>query len=243
MSKARKTYTARAITALGATTVLWLTINIAADLAGAAVAAIDVAQLSALPAETRLDEWGGYPDPSGVSRWTGFARLPQIAVFLVTSLIALKWMYRASRNAQAFARGLVSTPPGAVYWYFVPVANLWKPFQAMSETWRISENPEHWKRAFAPDLLRWWWALWLIGTIAGNAAGRLGWRAVDVGSMQFATILEVVSDLVMAGTGFALIRIVRAITARQTVLIQRGWRRPERAAPEAWAAQGADEPF
>lgn len=238
-----KSYTPRAISALGSSAVLWLAINVAADAVAIVSAGTEVVMLSSMPGQTGLDEWGGFPDPSGMSMWTGLARIPIFLAFLITTVIVLKWMYRANRNAHAFGRGLVSTPPGAVYWYFVPIANLWKPFQAMNETWRVSHDPEGWKRTFVPDLMRWWWGFWLIGTILGNASGRIGWRADDTGALQLATTLEILSSVMMIGAGLSLIGIVRSVSSRQTSLIEQGWSRPERPPPQAWSGVGADEPF
>jgi hypothetical protein len=141
-------------------------------------------------------------------------------------------MYRANRNAQAFSRGLESTPPGAVYWYFVPFANLWKPFEAMNETWRVSHEPGNFRRAFTPNVLRLWWTLWLFGSAIGHASGRMGWKARTTGVLFTASVLEIVSSLLLAATALVLIRVVRQVSARQTALIEQGWTRPPSG---AWA--------
>lgn len=221
---------ARPIERLGAAVALWLAINIGIDLVSVGLAAIDLNLLLTLPVDTPLDEWGIFPDPGGISTWTGLARGVLFAGYLVAAILALKWMYRANLNAHAFARGLESKPRGAVFWYFVPIALLWKPFEAMNETWRVSENPDRWKFVSTPGLLRWWWGFWLSGLITGNVSSRLLWMADETGLLRAAHALELLSSLCMIGSGLLLIRIVREVTARQTALIGEG---RSRAAPTA----------
>jgi len=94
-------------------------------------------------------------------------------VLLVTSIIVLRWIYRASVNAHTVADDLTVSPGWAVGWYFIPIANLWKPFQAMKETWLASHFGANWSGGEASDLLNWWWGLWILSSLLGNASWRL----------------------------------------------------------------------
>ena len=59
------------------------------------------------------------------------------------------WQHRAHANLWAFARsGLRFTPGWAVGWWFVPIASLWKPFEAVRELWKASDpgsDPLSWR--------------------------------------------------------------------------------------------------
>lgn len=211
-----KTYTTRAISALGATAALWLLINAVSDSLEVMAAALDLYLMSALPGDTPLDEYGAFPDPSGISLVTGGARLVILISTVVTAFIVLKWIYRASRNAHALGRGLDSNPPWAVAWFFIPVASLWKPFEAMAETWKVSRDAESWKRQRTPDLLRWWWGFWLTGSLVGNISFRVSLMAGDVQGLVWATGLELISAAAFVGSGLLLRRIVEDVTRAQT---------------------------
>ena len=202
----------------------------------------DLHLMSGLASNEPLDAYGAFPDPTGYSTWTGFARIPGLLVMLVTGLFVLIWIYRASRNAHAFARGLKTPPPWAVAWFFIPIALLWKPFGAMSETWRVSSDPDNWTRRFPPDVMRWWWAFWLISNIAGNANFRVGMMARDVGGLRWSVGLEGATALASVGAGLCLIWIIRRVSANQTRLIAEGRQRPENRPEQAWMDQGS-EPF
>ena len=51
----------------------------------------------------------------------------------------------------------------AAGYFFIPIMNLWKPYQAMKEIWQGSD-PDPTVHAFSvrvPALLPWWWGLFL----------------------------------------------------------------------------------
>jgi hypothetical protein len=219
MSKANKTYSPIGIDRLGAAAMLWTALNMAADVVNVVVAGIDLYLLTRPPWGTPLGPLGEFPVGNDLSVLTALVRMAVIVVAIVAGFIVLKWIYRANRNAHAFATGLNTPPPWAVGWFFVPVAFLWKPFGAMSETWRASHDPAKWKTGVVPGLLRVWWGFWLSGILAGNLSFRAGLRAENTANLAVATALELISAVLTLGAGLALRSIIRRITARQTDLI------------------------
>ena len=87
------------------------------------------------------------------------------SLYAACAVTALRWIYLANSNAHALgAEGMQFTPAWAIGWYFVPLANLWKPYQAMKEIWQASATGTDWREVKAPALLRWWWGFWLLST-------------------------------------------------------------------------------
>ena len=94
---------------------------------------------------------------------------------LATAVFVSRWIYRANSNARALgAKEMAFTPGGAVGWYFVPIANLWKPYQAMREIWKASTGPLGWQRRPVSALLPCWWLLAIVGP---STAGWVTWAA------------------------------------------------------------------
>ena len=52
-----------------------------------------------------------------------------LILVIVTGIITLIWFYRSNKNIHAFGAKEVSSPRMAVIWWFIPVWNLWKPYQ------------------------------------------------------------------------------------------------------------------
>ena len=94
----------------------------------------------------------------GAGRW-GFLFL------VVTAIVWPMWQYQGNANLiRRRVDGLRFTPGWAVSWWFIPLANLWKPFRAMSELARASDAPEGWSAARRPWIMIPWWLTWIAGT-------------------------------------------------------------------------------
>lgn len=106
----------------------------------------------------------------------GFA-LAVMMVFFTTVIVHCVWTNRMNKNARALgARDMEYTPGWAVGWFFVPIANLFKPFSATNEIYRASEpGPDGvgWKEEPTPGILSFWWACWIIGNILERVSDRL----------------------------------------------------------------------
>jgi len=93
-----------------------------------------------------------------------FISLPMATLALATIILAAVWIYRAATNLRALdVQGLTIGPGWAVGWYFIPIANFWKPYQAMREIWQASSRTRQWQDLATPSLLPAWWGLWLLG--------------------------------------------------------------------------------
>jgi hypothetical protein len=81
---------------------------------------------------------------------------------VVTWFVFIKWKYRANLNCQGFgAQGMRFKPESVTVYYAIPFLNLVKPYQAMTEIWKISKNPSRWQNEKENPLIIWWWVLWL----------------------------------------------------------------------------------
>ncbi len=183
----------------------------------------DLAEIKLL---TRIMESGGFTAAEFVTyitRQWGIG-VGQIALFLVTATAFLMWLHRVRRNLPALgAEGLRFTPGWAVGWWFVPIMNLFRPFQIMSETWRASDPGAvggDWPSARRTPLIGWWWALLLVGGGFGNFANFVATVAFldrpGVSDLLIAKSAGVaVSDgLILVATILAAL-IVRDINRRQ----------------------------
>jgi len=136
----------------------------------------------------------------------------RLIVFLATGVMILKWIHRASFNArQLGAEGMKFTPGWSVGWYFVPVANLWKPYQAMKEIWKASADPRGWNEGQAvPGLLGWWWFFWIVSNLFSNASFRMSMRADELEEFIESNGVALAADLLE----LPLTLLVLAIIAR-----------------------------
>lgn len=140
---------------------------------------------------------------------------------LITAVVVSRWIYRANSNARALgAADMAFTPGGAVGWYFVPIANFWKPYQAMREIWKASASarPSGWQRQRVPALLPCWW---LLTIAAPSTAGWVTWAVrrgmdgIDEGAAEH--LGEAVSQGVLIPASLLLFVIISRVHHMQMV--------------------------
>jgi len=140
----------------------------------------------------------------------------QFATFIVAGILILKWIHRANYNArQLGATDMTFTPGWSIGWYFIPVASLWKPYQAMKEIWKASSNPQDWKDEPVSSLLPWWWFLWIVSGTLGPVSSRLTLSAQTVDAFTVANVFDQVSNAAVVALTLLMAAIVRRIQSMQ----------------------------
>lgn len=136
-------------------------------------------------------------------------------VFLATAVLFLRWTYLSNKNARALGSSDMEFTPGwSAGWYFVPIFWLWKPYQALKETFKAShpDSGEHWQEAPHPGIMPIWWSLWLISAFLGQAIFRTSQSAETIDEFLASSWIVWVSDAVEIPLGILLIVLVATLT-------------------------------
>lgn len=196
---------------LSKSVVLWLWIDLALSVLGVPASLLVIGEIASvgrsLPSNT--------PMPSDLP--VGLLGLAQVAAYVVAGFLVLKWIYRTNRNAHSVASGLTTPPNWAVIWFFVPIAFLWKPFQAFRETWQASVGARDWRVVKPPKILGWWWAMFLLSNFLGQIVFRITISAQTLDGMAVASGFDVAAGLLAIPLDLVFIRIVRDLTRMQVV--------------------------
>jgi hypothetical protein len=161
----------------------------------------------------------------------GILALLRLPLFLATVVFFLIWEHRAFSNLSALkAENLQFSPGWAVGWWFIPFANLIKPFQAMRELWNESD-PEYDAESFlsvsagAPLMMGFWWAFWLLSNFAHQIANKID----DLQFFPVALITASILEIIAAGL---LIKIIFGIVERQELRHKNIGEQPQFAPPQ-----------
>jgi hypothetical protein len=147
--------------------------------------------------------------------------LIHLAIFIVTGIAFLKWIHRANSNSHGFgARNMKFSPGWSVGYYFIPFLNLYRPYQAMKEIWKVSKNPADWQNESGDPLLGWWWALWIISNILGQISFRISMAANTLNSLKESTVMSIVSAVVDIPLCIVGVSLVSAIFRQQKRLTE-----------------------
>ena len=144
----------------------------------------------------------------------GIILIANTAVFIASVVAVCIWLHRAHTNLRDYGYEVEYTPGWAVGWYFIPIANLFKPFQAMRELWTASHGVGDRFGGEAPGNLGLWWGTWIVGNILGNVSMRLSLMG-DGSNMQVAFALAIVSSACGIVSAWVLLQIVKAVTQAQ----------------------------
>ncbi|MCW8995698.1 MAG: DUF4328 domain-containing protein, partial [Psychromonas sp.] len=147
---------------------------------------------------------------------SGFASL---IAFMASAVLIIKWIYRANYNAhQLGAKNMKYTPAWSVGYYFIPVFNLWKPYQAMKEIWMASKNPFDWRSVKVSALLPSWWALWLISNLLNQYIFRFSATAQELPELLKLNMLSQTSNVLHIPLALVTLLLINAIYRMQSGL-------------------------
>ena len=154
----------------------------------------------------------------------GLVYLLKFPIYIFTVVVFLMWLYRAHSNLNALqARNLQFTPGWAVGWWFIPFANLVKPFQVVREVWWESDpdsaesEPVFLSESLrsAPTYMGFWWAMWLLSNFAANVTSRV-YDPETMDNIEIGGILFVITGILSVASAILAIMVVKDISERQT---------------------------
>ncbi len=171
--------------------------------------------------------------------------LVHLVIRLIVALTFIGWLFRAYRNVPALGSGDTRYAPGwAILAFFVPILNLFRPYQILCEAWEAGEpyvegdETERVDRRQRPALLG-WWALWLVAGALSQLTFRMVlWEQAMRNPEQalFETRMGLVAACIAIVCDLLTVLLVRRLTNRQE--------RRERAlieAEERWDADAASD--
>lgn len=123
-----------------------------------------------------------------------------LTVAAVTCLIALwVWVYATHANLSALGASSLEFSSGwAVGWFFVPIANLVKPYQAVHEIWEESQpNPLLGRALIGAQLVGWWWGLRIVSAISERVLSKFGEHADTIDSLIFVSWTAIMLTLLI----------------------------------------------
>jgi uncharacterized membrane protein YeaQ/YmgE (transglycosylase-associated protein family) len=144
----------------------------------------------------------------------------QVGLFIATGVMFCFWIHRAHKNLPAFGvQNLRFSPGWAVGGFFVPILNLVRPVQVVTEIWKASDpnapTGTGWQNAPGSPLIGFWWLAYVVSSLVGNVAARLATNANTLSQIMTASQMTVASDFVSVGAAILAILVVREIDRRQ----------------------------
>ena len=146
----------------------------------------------------------------------GYSAYAQVAAYIATAVLFLRLLYKAVQQAKGFSTPFTYVSPGwAVGYWFIPIVGLYKPYRIMDAWFKAcaKESGEA-KPAAGEQLLSAWWALFILGILAGrmvaSSSNELNDRAHV---LNFAEYTVATNVLMLAASLFFWLVIKRMVQA------------------------------
>jgi Domain of unknown function (DUF4328) len=144
-----------------------------------------------------------------------------LIINIIVIILFAMWIYRAAANIRdAEVAGFEYTPGWSVGWYFIPFANLFKPFAAMRQIWNASRGATEYLDD-GNSTLTLWWVFWLITNIANNISLRMSLRTEDPALLQLSVYLGLIGSITSFPLYFAAKKLIEEITDGQGRFLHR----------------------
>lgn len=190
--------------------------NVAVSLAAVAADLYGYAQYAALP------EGAAYSATVLSSDTVAFfVGLVQAGLLIAAAVVFLMWVHRANTNLGLLSGSAMAFTPGwSVLWFFIPVANLVKPYQVVKEIWLVSHRSREVLllgekvAGSGAGLVGWWWFSFILSALVGRLAASLSSGVDDVAGFLTSSLAYAASDAVDAvGYGVTLLLVARIAAA------------------------------
>ncbi len=180
-----------------------------------------VAQLEILERIQTLDDFPTDAELDSNDSREQILGLGMFALYVVTAIAFVTWFKRAYDNLGVFGQATAHGTGWAIGAWFVPILNLFRPFQIAREIWNKSDpsaSADDVAFESTPPIIAAWWAAWIVGNILGQLSFRLTMSADSPGEFVSSTMANIATDVVTMVSAPLAILVVRSITARQETI-------------------------
>ena len=146
-----------------------------------------------------------------------------LLINIISGIIFIQWFRRAYYNLHQLVKHLSFSEGWAAGSWFVPILNLFRPFQIMKELFeetkkiltkkdiKIDEN-------FSINFLDLWWGLWIINAIIGQIIFHYQDKTYE--DLFESNILSIISNVIDIVLGFITIKIIKAYSNLESLLYE-----------------------
>lgn len=141
---------------------------------------------------------------------------------IVSAVLFILWFRRAYFNL-GLRTQLTDSDRWAAGAWFVPILNLFRPYQMMREmylcTGRIfTKHLGSVPAGFTMKHLGWWWGFWISGNIASLISTRIAKNATDIMVMKYSVLGEFFITVVVLVACFFAVRVIKRYAAIERLL-------------------------
>lgn len=133
--------------------------------------------------------------------------------YVISAIAFILWFRRAYFNLHVKVKTLTFAEGWAAGCWFVPVINLFRPYQIMKELYQETDKllegrNENYLQKITPRFLGIWWVLWIVIGVVGQVVFRLTLNADTVDDLNTSTIASIIGDIIDIPLALITIKII-----------------------------------
>lgn len=148
-----------------------------------------------------------------------------MVAYLVSAITFIMWFRRAYFNLHQRVNHLADTEGWAAGSWFIPIFNLFKPFQIMRELYRetrvlLSNNGIMNYEALSTKFLGWWWGLWIFNGFMGNISFRMSRNAETVDQLISWTQFNIFTSIIFIPLALITVKLIMDYSNVEPLLLE-----------------------
>ena len=142
---------------------------------------------------------------------------------ILSAVMFIQWFRRAYYNLHQKINHLSYSEGWAAGAWFVPILNLFRPYQIMKELYNetkniLLKNGLNISKSFSTNLLGLWWTLWIIGNFLGQAVFQSARSAETIDELTTMTMLNMASSIFGIPLALIAIKVIKDYSNIETLL-------------------------
>ncbi len=147
-----------------------------------------------------------------------------IMAYVASGVSFIQWFRRAFYNLHFRVKPLSDKEGWAAGCWFVPIMNLYRPYQIMKEMFEktdrlLEEKVSNYETIKSFGFLGGWWSLWIFSNIVANSTLTLGGSAKSVQNLMNDTIAHIVSELLAIPLAIVTVNVIKKYSKMEPLLV------------------------
>jgi hypothetical protein len=148
-----------------------------------------------------------------------------LVAFVVSIVTFIQWFRRAYYNLHQSTGNLAYSEGWAAGSWFVPILNLFRPYQIMTELYSrtatlLSQKDIPLKKYMDTQFLGFWWGLWIVNNMVGNYTFRTSMKSETIDSMLTVSMVEMVGNVIMIALSLITIKVIKDYSINESLLFE-----------------------
>ncbi len=148
-----------------------------------------------------------------------------LIAYIISAVTFIQWFRRAYFNLHQKVSNLALSEGWAAGSWFVPIVNLYQPYQIMKELYRETSELLIRKGIIVDSNLKAnsigiWWTLWIITNLIGQSVFRYSMQAKSIDELTISTVAGMIGKIVGIPLALITIKVIKDYSNIETLLTE-----------------------